>query len=290
MTTSNNILLNAQQDGLISAVSLDVLLKTAPERIRIINASYPPDPRAPQIPSAILFDIDQIADPQSSLPHMLPDAETFGRLVGALGIGNDDFVIAYDNSGIAMAASRAWWMFKTFGHDRVAVLNAGLPAWIDQGYEVTPHAQAPLPTKEFNASFRSGWVTNLDEMRQITDQQSAIILDARPAARFQGLMPEPRPGMQPGHMPGARNLPFPLLLDPTTGELKAKEELRKILYAIDTNTDSRIVTTCGSGVTACVITLALFSSGYKNLSVYDGSWSEWGQAALNTPIVKDNRS
>ena len=243
----------ARDSGLISAQSLLEALQTTPERIKLVDASYPPNPSLPAIGDAVTFDIDDIADPDSPMAHMLPSPEIFAEKVGALGISNDDFVICYDQSGPVMAASRAWWMFRAFGHDNVAVLDGGLIGWIQKNYPVG-EKQPPSPAR-FEASFRPELVVDYDQMKSLSESGEALIYDARPPQRF-----------APEHIPGSANLPALSLIGPD-----------RLLNptGLDLPPDSKIVTTCGSGVTACVIALALFREGHKEVPVYDGSWTEW---------------
>lgn len=290
MTAS--ILQQAQDTGLISAQDLNTLLQNGTP-IRLVDASYnlsltgQHDPytvyNSVRIADAAYFDIDDIADHNSDLPHMLPDESTFGAKIGALGISNDDFVICYDQTGISFAASRAWWMFRAFGHNKVAVLDGGLRNWLTQNFlGITTPPEQPI-AKNFKATLNKGLVKSLDD---IANPGGSLILDARPAERFSGKAPEPRPGMKSGHMPGAKNLPFQTLLTPSTGTLRPESDVNPVLTSLGLKPETTIITTCGSGVTACVVTLALYRAGLKNVAVYDGSWAEWGRSELNTPVAK----
>lgn len=282
--------------GLITPKELADLLAERPGAVKLLDASYAigvggisPESVFQQmrIGEAQFFDIDAIADTSSSLPHMLPTPEDFATAAGRLGISNDDFVVVYDQSGIAMAACRAWWMFRVFGHDRVCVLDGGLPAWQIAG--LTYQSGPPVHPRQtdFTASFRPSLVTAYDDMRGFIERGDAIILDARPPERFAGLAPEPRPGLDAGHMPGARSLPAGFLIDPATRGLKSPADISLCLRDLaPADGESPVISTCGSGVTACVIALAFFREGRKNVSVYDGSWSEWGLQELHSPIVK----
>lgn len=253
MTRKDTILDIARDSGIIQPEDLLRLLETAPDKIKLVDASYQSNPTLPKIGNAVIFDIDDIADPYSPMAHMLPNADLFAQKVGALGIGNDDFVITYDQSGIVMAASRAWWMFRVFGHDNVAVLDGGLIGWVRKNYPVAEEPARPQP-KPFKATFRPELVLNYEQMKSISDNKSATILDARPPERFID------------NIPNSENMPA-LSLMGADRHLKPAER--------DFAPDSKIVTTCGSGVTACVIALALFQKGHKNVPVYDGSWTEW---------------
>lgn len=249
--------------------------------IKIFDATYPPNIDSPCLTDAIIFDIDDIADPHSSMPHMAPSAEIFATKMQALGVKNSDTIIIYDAYGIHMAAARAWWMMRLFSHENVRVINGGLKAWAQAGLPLVAHHKTPHPINTlYHAELQKHLIVNLDEMKDIVETDSAMILDARPPERFLGLSPEPRPKMRAGHMPHAINIPTGSLLDPTTGGMKETPPLP----TFDSN--QKIVTSCGSGVTACVIALALFEKSKKDVAIYDGSWAEWGNEALNLPIVK----
>lgn len=282
---------------LISPDELDTLLHSPAEKIVLIDASYAIgatglDPETVfnqmRIGQAQFFDIDRIADQTNPLPHMLPSPDDFAQAVGALGISNDHTVICYDQSGIVMAACRAWWMFRVFGHDKVYVLNGGLPGWQAAGLPLTTAPVSQPKPQTFVPKFRPELVIDYQSMRQAVEASSSIILDARPKERFMGLTPEPRPNLSAGHMPGAISVPAGSLIDPRSRELLPQPVTQQLFYDLNLKPDSPIITTCGSGVTACVIALALFQNGYENATVYDGSWTEWGQEILNSPIIKAN--
>jgi thiosulfate/3-mercaptopyruvate sulfurtransferase len=251
--------------------------------IRIIDATYPPQPgvyRRARIGNAVPFDIDAVADHTIALPHMLPAADDFAAAAGALGIGNEDTVIVYDQTGMAMAASRVWWMFRCFGHKDVRVLDGGLPAWMAADYPVAT-GLFPIEPAQYQARLHPALVRNSRQVRESMNRADTLIIDARPPERFYGLMPEPRPGMRAGHIPGSINIPFPDLIDPATGRLKANH--LQVLEAVATGASS-IITTCGSGVTACLLALALFEAGRPDTAVYDGSWAEWGGDSGDMPV------
>jgi thiosulfate/3-mercaptopyruvate sulfurtransferase len=230
---------------------------------------------ARHIPGARRFDIDRISDHGSRLPHMLPTPEQFAAEVGMLGIGPDDLVVTYDATGMASAAARAWWMFRVFGHDKVAVLDGGLPKWLADGHTVeSGNPPAPMP-KSYVADFRTHLVRDLDAVKVIAAGGSETLLDARAAARFEGTAPEPWANGRGGHIPNGRSLPFTDLVDPVAKTLLPPDQLRAKLTAAGV-TDGPIVASCGSGVTACVIALALNEIGRPDVAVYDGSWAEWG--------------
>jgi thiosulfate/3-mercaptopyruvate sulfurtransferase len=242
------------------------------------------DPRAEfaqaHIPGAAFFDIDAIADHATSLPHMLPDAATFARAVGALGIGSGDRVVVYDVRGV-ISAARVWWTFRAFGHDAVAVLDGGLRKWRAEGRPVESGMPA-APARAFKATARPELVRDLDAVRANITSRAAQVLDARSAGRFAGTEPEPRAGLRGGHIPGSLNLPYDSLYRPD-GTLQSPAELRVALQGAGVDLARPVVTTCGSGVTASVLALALYLVGRRDVAVYDGSWSEWG-GRPDTPV------
>ena len=258
--------------------------------LRIVDASwYLPaqnrngeaEYRAARIPDAVYFDLDRIVDPASALPHTLPDAQTFASAAGGLGLKETDTIVVYDGPGM-FSAPRVWWMMRIFGAGNAYVLDGGFDAWKFQGLPVeTGDPAAPTPAT-FVASVNAAAVTSFDDMRAIVEAGTSQIADARGPGRFNGTEPEPRPGMRSGHMPGARNVPFTSLLK--DGKLKSLSELRQVLQSSGLDLEKPVVTSCGSGVTAAVITLALQSVGHRDNTLYDGSWSEWG-GRDDTPIA-----
>lgn len=251
--------------------------------VRIVDAAYrmpamrPPtaaeEYAARHIPGAVFFDVDRVADRSTPLPHMLPPPEQFARDVGALGIGNDDLVVIYDR-GDYMGAPRAWWMFGAFGHDRVKVLDGGLKKWIAEGGAVESKAVTPA-LKTYRARFDATRVRGLEEVRTNVESRAEQVIDARSRERYEGTAPEPWPGRRPGRIPGSLNVPFTDVIDPATGEMRSASELRTIFETAHADLARPIVTSCGSGVTAGVLSLALARLGI-NSALYDGSWAEWG--------------
>lgn len=235
--------------------------------------------RAAHIPGAIRFDIEAVADHDSALPHMLPTPEAFAHAVGAMGIGDSDHVVAY-----GAASPRAWWMFRAMGHDAASVLDGGLPKWTAEGRPAEAGDDAPRPAPAaFTARYRPELVRDFEAVKAALELGDPV-LDARPAERFRGEAPEPRPGLASGHMPGAKNLPAGALLAPD-GTLKPPAELERLLREVGHDPARPAVATCGSGVSACVIALALARLGQWDAAIYDGSWSEWG-ARAGAPVAR----
>jgi len=227
---------------------------------------------AGHIPGARFFDIDEVADTETDLPHMLPTAGRFARMVAALGVGNVDRVVVYDQKGI-FSAPRAWWMFRLFGHDRVGVLDGGLPAWLEAGYALEAGAgSAPAPAR-FVPDFHATRVRGFGDIRANLTTQAELVLDARPAGRFSGADPEPRPGLASGHIPGAASLPASDLVQ--SGHMRPAEALRARFAAAGVDGVRPVVTSCGSGVSAAILTFGLHLAGLPEGALYDGSWTEW---------------
>lgn len=258
--------------------------------VRVVDGSFylPTENRSPRgeyleahIPGAVFFDIDGICDPDSSLPHMFPSAARFADEVGKLGISNGNRIVCYDG-GKMTGACRVWWMFRAFGHEDVAVLDGGMRKWRADGHAVTDAAVTPTAAT-FAADLNEGMVRSLDEVLAVINRADEQILDARSAGRFSAREPEPREGMRSGHMPGAFNLPYTDLLN-VDGTLKPTAELRKIFRAAGIVDTAPVVTSCGSGISAALLLLGLHITGRGDISLYDGSWSEWGSRA-DTPVV-----
>jgi thiosulfate/3-mercaptopyruvate sulfurtransferase len=234
---------------------------------------------AAHVPGAVFFDQDAVVDPTSSLPHTLPTPELFARAVGALGIAEDDTIIVYDGLGL-FSAPRVWWLLRTFGASNVRVLDGGFPAWTAARLAVEAGPAHPM-VRTFNAHFDADAVATLSDMRRHVVHQDVQILDARAADRFAATAPEPRAGVRSGHMPGATSLAFTRLME--DGKLRGPAALRQVFVEAGVDLDQPIVTSCGSGVTAAVINLALASVGKEDARLYDGSWTEWGSLP-DTPV------
>lgn len=224
------------------------------------------------LPGAVFFDIDGIADTARGLPHMLPSPDVFARAVGALGIADGDRVVVYDSRGVVSAA-RVWWTFRAFGHDAVAVLDGGLPKWRAEGRPVASGAARPTE-RRFTPRFRPGLVRDVGHMKANLGTRREQVLDARSRGRFAGTEPEPRAGLRGGHIPDSLSLPYDTLYA-ADGTLLPPAALREALVASGLDLKRPIVTTCGSGITASVLALALHQVGRDDVAVYDGSWTEW---------------
>jgi thiosulfate/3-mercaptopyruvate sulfurtransferase len=235
---------------------------------------------AGHIPGAVHFDIDQVADHSTDLPHMLPTPQEFATAVRRMGIEAGDKIVIYD-TGSVYSAARVWWTFRAMGHREVAVLDGGLPKWVAEGHPVET-GWPDKPHAEFKAHLDESLVRDAGQVKAILSDGSAQVVDARPAARFRGEAPEPRAGLRGGHMPGALNTPAGTLI--RDGRLLPPEELRAAFEAAGVDLDKPLITTCGSGVTASLLALALGVLGREDVAVYDGSWSEWGRLE-GAPVV-----
>ena len=255
-------------------------LKQNLDKVRVLDASWymPADKRDPKaefaaahIPGAVFYDIDALSDLSTPLPHMLPTPEQFSRDAAALGIGDHDMIVVYDTAGL-FSSARVWFAFKAMGHDKIAVLDGGLPAWKAAGGSLVSGQPDPKPAR-FTARFNPALVRDFDGVKAALGNTQ--ILDARSAPRFEGSEPEPRAGLKSGHMPGAANLPYRAVL---TGEGKLKDDasLQKLFSEKGVDLRAPIITSCGSGVTAAIVMLALEKLGARQVAVYDGSWTEWG--------------
>jgi thiosulfate/3-mercaptopyruvate sulfurtransferase len=252
-------------------------------KVKIIDATFKlpgvlplpvDDYLAGHLPGAVFFDVDHIADPNDPRPHMFPSAEQFARDVVALGISSGDTVVAYDSGGW-VAAPRVWWMFLSFGHPNVKVLDGGLKKWLREGRPTHSGKVAPKPGK-FQARLDPSFVRSQQQLVGNLETRAEQLIDARPRPRFEGSVAEPRPGLRSGHIPGSRNVPYAELFDANTGAMKSLDDLRQAFKSAGVDMAKPIVTTCGSGVSALVVTLALYRLGVRGSALYDGSWSEWG--------------
>lgn len=270
--------------ALITAAELLHEIQNNPDTIRIVDATYGTgfgghDPYSAyqlgRIGDAVYFDIDDVADANNPLPHMAPSPEQFAAQVGAMGISNAHKVVVYDQTGIIMAACRVWWMFRLFGHQNVVVLDGGLPAWMAEGYPLTAGMPLMHPHQTYVPAYQRNLYATMADVEAVVETQSALIIDARPNQRFLAQAPEPRPNMASGHIPTSHNVPAMALVDRATGKMLPPDRLAELFGPLSLRPDSRVVTTCGSGVTACVDALALDLLGISDVAVYDGSWSEW---------------
>ncbi|CAI5498911.1 unnamed protein product [Closterium sp. Naga37s-1] len=286
-------------------------------KVKVLDASWymPAEKRQPfeefqhgRIPGAIFFDIDAIADPTTDLPHMLPTEAAFSAAASALGLSSSDSIVVYDGKGL-FSAARAWWMFRAFGQPHVAVLDGGLPAWRAAGYPVEAepsdkaagrHKAAVTAIKDsyskkaasnrlltFNAKLQPSLILSVDQVKANIENKVYQLSDARSAGRFKGIDPEPRAGVRGGSIPGSFNVPFPEVLTPQ-GQLKPASDLTQAFKSAGVNIEDPkqpLAASCGTGVTACVLALALARLGRWDVPVYDGSWTEWG-SLQDTPVVK----
>ncbi len=256
---------------------------SAPD-VRVVDATWfmpgsERDPRAEyencHIPGAVFFDVDEIADTDNPLPHMLPSPEKFSSRVRKLGLGDGVRIVAYDGNGGYMAAHRVWWTFRAFGHTDVSVLNGGLPKWLDENRPVED--LPPLPReRHFTARFNNFLVRSMNQVRSNIDRNRAQVIDARSPGRFAGSEPEPRPGLPSGHIPGSVNVPFNRVVDVGSfGTMRTADEIRDAFESAGVDLSKPIITTCGTGITASCLAFALHLIGVEDFAVFDGSWVEW---------------
>ena len=251
--------------------------------VRVLDSSYKQPGMTPtarqdydsgHIPGAVFFDIDDVAEPGTTLPHMIPTAERFAQKMAERGIGNDDRVVVYDTVGLS-SAGRAWWILRLFGHDNVALLDGGLPKWKAEG-RPRETASPKIPPRRFAAHFQPGLARDKRAVWANIDNRVEQVVDARSAGRFEGTAEETWPGRRRGHIPGSLNLPFDRVTDPQSRTLKSEQELRRLFAEAGVSLDRPIVASCGSGVTAGAVAFAAHLLGHPGAAVYDGSWSEWG--------------
>lgn len=255
----------------------DVIILDSSYHLPNTNRDAQTEFQSQRIPGARFFDFDgSIKDQDAAQPHMLPSSEVFKREVETLGVSNDSLVIAYDTLGI-FSAARCWWMFRCFGHLNVAVLDGGFKKWALDQHPIETGAPSIEATKaqptQFNATLNPSLVRSASQI--LKEKEGTLILDARAPGRFLGLEEEPRPGLRSGHIPGAQNVPFSSVLT-EAGTLKSEHDLKTLFRDIGVSDDTPITASCGSGVTACVLALALSTLGRDDVAIYDGSWSEWG--------------
>lgn len=271
----------AHPEALVSTEWLAAHL--ADPQVRVLDSSFKqpgvvPTARADydagHIPGAVFFDIDDVAAPGTSLPHMIPSAERFAEKMAERGVGNGDRVVVYDANGLS-SAGRAWWLLRLFGHDNVALLDGGLPKWKAEGRPLETAAPT-IPQRRFAARLDPALVRDIDAVRANLSSRRELVVDARAAGRFDGSAEETWPGRRRGHIPGSRNLPFDRVTDPTTKQLKSADALRALFAEAGVTFDRPVVASCGSGVTACALAFAAYLIGHDRVAIYDGSWSEWG--------------
>ena len=257
----------------------------------VVDGSYPAvgekrdvaaEYRAGHIPGAVFFDIDTVSDHSTELPHMLPGTTQFGEAAGALGIGDGDAIVIYDSAGL-YSAPRVWWTFRLFGAENVLILDGGLPKWKAEGRPLEQGDGKRQP-KKFTAEMNVGAVALLDDVRMALTDDSTQLVDARSAERFSGKAPEPRPGLRSGHMPGSFNVPFAKLIE--NGHLAARPRIEKAFRDAGVDLDKPVITTCGSGLTAAILTFALDAIGKEAKGLYDGSWTEWA-GRPDLPVQRD---
>ncbi len=258
----------------------DIVVVDASWYLPTMNRNAAAEYAAGHIPGAVRFDIDTIADTSSGLPHMLPKPEAFSSAVRKLGIGDGSTIVIYDGAGL-FSAPRVWWTFRVFGARDVYILDGGLPQWKAEGRPLSDAVPVRQPS-HFTARLDHSMVRDAGDVKAALASGSAKVVDARPADRFRGDAPEPRPGVKSGHMPGAANVPFTQVVD--AGRLAAPDKLAAAFEAAGVDLDEPVITSCGSGVSAAILWLALETLGQHQLGLYDGSWAEWGSRD-DTPIV-----
>jgi thiosulfate/3-mercaptopyruvate sulfurtransferase len=251
-----------------------------PTQKRDAHAEY----KAAHIPGAVFFDIEKIADDSTDLPHMLPGPAMFSKEVGALGIGKGDTIVVYDGVGL-FAAPRVWWTFRIFGAENVFILDGGLPKWKDEGRPVEA-GEVKREPRTFDAVMDTHKVATISEVQMALASGIEQVVDARSSGRFRGVDPEPRPGLRSGHMPGAFNVPSTAVID--GNRLASKDKIAAAFKAAGVDMDKPMITSCGSGVTAAILWLALDAIGKPPASLYDGSWTEWASRA-DLPVETEKK-
>ena len=226
------------------------------------------------LPGAVFLDLDEVSDQESEFPHTIPTEEYFSKKIGELGIGNDSWVVVYDTTGL-FSAARVWWMFRAFGHERVSLLDGGLPKWKAEN-RPTSHGRSETKPSQFRAVFNKQMFCDWESVQDYAKDQNSLILDARPSERFSGEVNEPRPGLRSGHIPNSKNLPFMDLMEGSDRRLLSVDKMKEKFVATSFSADKEIVCSCGSGVTACILALGLHLMGHQQVKIYDGSWTEWG--------------
>jgi thiosulfate/3-mercaptopyruvate sulfurtransferase len=271
----------AHPEALVSTEWLAAHL--ADPHVRVLDSSFKqpgvtPTARADydagHIPGAVFFDIDDVAEPGTSLPHMIPSAARFAEKMAERGVGNGDRVIVYDANGLSSAA-RAWWLLRLFGHDNVALLDGGLPKWKAEGRPLETTAPS-IPKRQFAPRFDATLVRGKADVLANVAGRRELVVDARAAGRFDGTAEETWPGRRRGHIPGSRNLPFDQVTDAQTKQLKNSDDLTALFSSAGVKFDKPVVASCGSGVTACALAFAAYLIGHDRVAIYDGSWAEWG--------------
>ena len=263
--------------------SPDIAIIDASWHLPTANRDAKKEFAAAHIPGAQFFDIDELSDTASSLPHMLPSPEKFASRMRRMGIGDGKRIVAYDSVGL-FSAARAWWMFKVFGHDDVAVLDGGLKKWLAEGRATEDGPALPRQERHFTARFKGSMVKDMKDVAAALKSGAAQLADARSGTRFRGEEAEPRPGVRAGHMPGASNVHYASLLNPD-GTLKSPPEIEASFAAAGIDLSKPVITSCGSGITAAILSLGLTLTGTRDHALYDGSWTEWGGNPDNSVIV-----
>lgn len=283
------------KSGIINAEDLQKVMKSG-RKLAVLDATFVlpgagvdpfEDYKKRHIPGAQFFDIEGFSDQASTLPHMLCGVEEFAAKAGALGIDDETFVVVYGQTGMVMGPARAWWSFRAQGHPHVAVLNGGLGAWLAAGFETESGMSELPPFLNHSVAEHISHLIDLDGVKKLAENApqggAPVVFDARPAERFAGRAPEPREGLRSGHIPGSACAPCSVLVD-AKGFFKPAAEIRALFEERGYKSGQQAILSCGSGVTACALALGLHHIGEDNWLVYDGSWAEWGQESLNTPV------